>query len=668
MRVSNSIYFILISIFLIYSCKEKPENQTSKNEKISLESKYKDLAEFEWLNNDKNFSDENYQDKFTQHFQQSLKENNYENAAAYLIAYGAAVRRTSAFDSIYVDTTLKFFEENQDKISGEAKSHLCHNLGNQFHNLSKLDQSFYWLNKCLEFETESHTHEQIKGFTHFSIAHNYLRKRELDKTEKHLVNALEIFEKVGDIKNQGTVYLLMHNLYVQNRAYDKAEKILQKAIEIFKKEKNDFLAFSAQISYVHFHIEQGDTLKMIDQIGNLSKHAKTYTDITDYHKGILNQFFTFKHIAQKREDSAAYYLNISKEISNRTGIPDLKMRTFFQEILYSNKFKIPLKNPEEVERFYNEMAQNEEPNTQFMYQMAFALYDFHQKNGNYKKANEYSEFLREDTNKQSKDRLKNQLFEMEIKFETERKEKTILLQDKKLADQNKIIFSLIVISVFIVLIASILFIWNKNKSIIKEKNITENYASQLLQKTEDERKRIASDLHDSVSNELVNLRHTIENSNVQLKDKIDNILEEVRNVSRNISPVLFDKIGLKSSIEQLTERIQNQHDFFISSEIEYNGSLENDKELQLYRIIQEAITNILKHANAIAGKVTITEDSKFVNVEIKDNGKGFDVNKMLEKGNCFGLLNITERTKFLNGTVNFQSNKEGTIIKLSIPK
>lgn len=668
MRLYYSISLILVSLFSLFSCQEKTPNEEFTKKSTSLESIYKDLDEFEWLSDVKNFSEEIYQEKFKQHFNQSLKENNLENAAAYLIAYGAASRRNSAYDSIYVDKTLKFFEENKDQISGEAKSNLCHYLGIQFHSLSKLDKSFYWHQKCLEFEPETNTHKQIQGFTHFSLAQNHLRQRDLDNTEKHLVNALEIFEEVGDIKNQGTVYLLMHNLYVQNRAYENAEKILQKAIDIFKKEKSEFLAFSAQVSYVHFHIEQGDTLKTIDQIDNVSKYSKTYTSMPDYHKGILNQLLAFKFIAQNKADSATHYLEIAQEISNRTGIPDLKMRTFFQEILYANKFKTPLSNPEEVERFYEEMAQDDEPNVQFMYQIAGALYDFHQKMGNYKKANEYSEFLIEDTNRQSKDRLKNQLFEMEIKFETERKEKTILLQEKKLAHTNKFIALLIIAFVFMLLLILLLFIWNKNRNITKQKELAENFSSQLIQKTEDERKRIASDLHDSVSNELVNLRHTIENNNVQLKDKIDVILEEVRNVSRNISPILFDKIGFKASLEQLTERVQNQHDFFISAEIDYHGTLENDKELQLYRIIQEAITNILKHANAVAGKVTITENSKFVNVEIKDNGKGFDVDKMLEKGNCFGLLNITERTKFLNGTVNFQSDNKGTIIKLSIPK
>lgn len=70
----------------------------------------------------------------------------------------------------------------------------------------------------------------------------------------------------------------------------------------------------------------------------------------------------------------------------------------------------------------------------------------------------------------------------------------------------------------------------------------------------------------------------------------------------------------------------------------------------------------------MAGKISIEENDKTINVEIKDNGKGFDVPKMLEKGNCFGLLNISERVKYLNGTVNFQSDSSGTIIKITIPK
>ena len=76
---------------------------------------------------------------------------------------------------------------------------------------------------------------------------------------------------------------------------------------------------------------------------------------------------------------------------------------------------------------------------------------------------------------------------------------------------------------------------------------------------------------------------------------------------------------------------------------------------------------MIKHANAVAGKVTLVEHNGLVNIEIKDHGKGFDVNAVLEKGKCFGLLNITERTKLINGKTNFISNAAGTIINITIP-
>jgi len=67
---------------------------------------------------------------------------------------------------------------------------------------------------------------------------------------------------------------------------------------------------------------------------------------------------------------------------------------------------------------------------------------------------------------------------------------------------------------------------------------------------------------------------------------------------------------LKESLEQFVERIQNTHNFMISSDIDYQKSLSTEKELQVYRIVQEAVTNIIKYANAVAAKLTITENDQ----------------------------------------------------------
>jgi two-component system NarL family sensor kinase len=668
MRRKHLGYLIIISLFLLFSCQENNKNGDLTLKSTSLDSKFIHLPEYKWISDFQNYFDETYSTRFHQRFDQSIQAHKWEDAAGYLIAYGISAKQTQSLDSIFVSKATDFYTNNSDKISNEAKSTLAHYLGAQYKNVLQFEKAKEWFGKSFSIEPETTIIKQSIGLSHLLLGQIYFEQRDLVNAEEQILTSLKIFDEIGDKENQGKGYLLMHALHVRNLAYEKAENYLDQAIDIFEKEKSEFYALTAHIFYVQYHMEKNDSLKAIGQIDKMAKYAKSYEGITDYHKGFLNQFLVFKHISQENEDSATYYLNQSKEIVDKTGIPDLKMRHFFIGISYAMKFHKPIENPEEVEMFYEELSKLESPNLQKRYQLAYALYDYYRGKGDYKKSNEYGGFLIRDAHLQAAEKVKSQLFELETRYETEKKEKTILKQEQKIEQKNKTIIYLILASILIVLVFLLLIIWTKNKVILKEKLLTQNFTAQLLEKTENERKRIASDLHDSVSNELVNLRHVIENSDSNLKMKIDSILEEVRNISRNISPTMFDKVGLKLSVEQLTERIQQQHDFFLSSEITYKGGLSSAKELQLYRIIQEAITNTLKHADAVAGKITIEETDKNIMLEIKDNGKGFDVDKMMEKGNSFGLLNIRERVKYLNGTVDFKSDSSGTIINIVVPK
>ena len=195
-----------------------------------------------------------------------------------------------------------------------------------------------------------------------------------------------------------------------------------------------------------------------------------------------------------------------------------------------------------------------------------------------------------------------------------------------------------------------------------------SFTKQLLEKTEEERKRIASDLHDSINHELLNLKFIFKQDFATVNNKIDSIINDIRAISRNLHPVMFDKIGLEPIIEQLVERIQQQNNFMISTEINYKGSLTSADELQVYRIIQEALTNIIKYAKAHAGKITIEENQSNIFIEIKDNGKGFNVKEALNSGKSFGLHNIIERSRVIGGEAKILSSPEGTIININLRK
>lgn len=254
--------------------------------------------------------------------------------------------------------------------------------------------------------------------------------------------------------------------------------------------------------------------------------------------------------------------------------------------------------------------------------------------------------------------------------------------------ENYALFSCISIFIIVGVIIRFIFssetinrIWKKEKEekielleiekanqLLQDKLNSMNFTKQLLESTEIERKRIATDLHDSISHELLNLKSIFQHDLTTVNAKIDTIINDIRGISRNLHPVMFDKIGLVPNLEQLVERIQNQNNFFISTDILYTGLLNSADELQIYRIVQEALTNIIKYAKAYAAKITILEEDDKILIEIRDNGKGFEVKQALNSGKAFGLHNIIERSRVIGGEAKISSSSSGTIITIKIPK
>ena len=116
----------------------------------------------------------------------------------------------------------------------------------------------------------------------------------------------------------------------------------------------------------------------------------------------------------------------------------------------------------------------------------------------------------------------------------------------------------------------------------------------------------------------------------------------------------------------MVTQVQQRHDFMLSANINYRYPLHTDTELQLFRIIQEAVTNMLKHAHASAGNISINQLHNTVTVIIKDNGQGFDADNEINGKRSFGLLNILERARAINGKVQFVSGVQGTTITIII--
>ncbi|MBC7759733.1 MAG: hypothetical protein H7069_12815 [Phormidesmis sp. FL-bin-119] len=255
-----------------------------------------------------------------------------------------------------------------------------------------------------------------------------------------------------------------------------------------------------------------------------------------------------------------------------------------------------------------------------------------------------------------------------------------------MSDNIFIILFISIIGVFIISISFILlFIRSRNKA-LKDQAIL--YASQLnhqleLTRTvfisqEEERKRIGQDLHDDVGTALSRLRLVIEFSQesksntatfaADCKGIIDHIIDDVRHISHNLSPVGITLYGFSGALEDLCESIQRNSKLAVHFNNEAFDLLEKLNELKtisLYRILEELLNNTIKHADASTAEISFTENQAGLQVSYRDDGKGLDTG-ITKKG--IGIQNIKNRMEVIGAQEMFTTHPEkGFSFTLLIP-
>ena len=224
---------------------------------------------------------------------------------------------------------------------------------------------------------------------------------------------------------------------------------------------------------------------------------------------------------------------------------------------------------------------------------------------------------------------------------------------------------------FYVLISTVIIsilLWMLNQTNIRRR-LQMQFSQGLIQSQEDERKRIARELHDSISQQLTLIKKKAQNTNQEeITTLTHNTLEEVRAISRGLYPPLLKQLGLTESIEQLILDVDEQTNLFVSGDVDPIDAYFNEAQtLNCYRFIQECINNTLKHANAKALSVSVLKFNHSITISIQDNGKGFDASNA-KKQNSLGLKTIYERIRILNGELTIDSKPyKGTTITAKLP-
>jgi len=214
----------------------------------------------------------------------------------------------------------------------------------------------------------------------------------------------------------------------------------------------------------------------------------------------------------------------------------------------------------------------------------------------------------------------------------------------------------------------LILLWLLKQSQLR-KNLQEQFSHDLMRSQEQERTRIAKELHDSVGQQLTLIKKKAQNTEQsEISNMTHNALEEVRSISRGLFPVVLKQLGLTESIEQLVFDLDEETALFFSSEIDnINNLFDEEATLNVYRFIQECLTNIIKHAEASTVSVSIKKQKTRIIVSVKDNGKGFELSNEL-KQHSLGLKTMTERIRILKGIISIESKPdEGTLVVAQIP-
>ena len=260
-------------------------------------------------------------------------------------------------------------------------------------------------------------------------------------------------------------------------------------------------------------------------------------------------------------------------------------------------------------------------------------------------------------------------------------------KDKEIAKQEQI--RNILIGSFLFLLIVLIFLYNRYRLKQKnryqqERNRQQNELFNAIVSTQDqERKRIAQDLHDSLGSvlsaaklKLSALEASQPGFSPEQQETYQSSLEllneavaELRLISHNIMPATLSKLGLVAALQNLIGKISSKSGIQFSFAAHgFDVRLDENTEISIYRIILELINNIVKHAAAKKASVQLVHYPDYINLVIEDNGLGFESAKALREKKGIGLGNILSRVEYLKGSIEIDSSPgKGSTVIIEIP-
>ncbi|MES2810178.1 MAG: tetratricopeptide repeat protein [Bacteroidota bacterium] len=525
--------------------------------------------------------------------------------------------------------------------------------------------------------------KDFKAYIHakINIGRLYADKGENVKALSHYHVAQSNAEKIGDkkllahvFKNIGALYISWKKFEDALSYYDKAEKIAASIGEdelvadcqnnkgtVYEQQKKFDKALVAYKNALEVYTRKNIPAKISMVLSNV---AIVYKLKKDY-KASLQYNLKALALSERNNDRwimAATYQNIGSLYG--------EMGEYDKVIAYCNKsiaLATKIDALEIVETAYETLAVEAAKVGYFK-----DAYDYQKKYMGYK-----DKFINLENTKQ--------LSELNVKYETTKKQKLIQQQQFEIQRRNMTIGVIALVFLAALAIGYQFYTRNKLKQKAELQAATIKHQTTatkaIIEAEENERKRIASDLHDGVgqlfSAVKLNLVGLLDRAKltdpamVSLGDKtlalVDESCKEVRLIAHQMMPGSLLQNGLVTAIQDFVQKIDSYH---LKIEVKANsmqGRLDGNIETVFYRIVQECVNNVIKHSHASQLDITLNRDEEQISATIQDNGRGFNTADR-KHFDGIGIKNIITRAAYLNGTVDISSEEDkGTLTVIRIP-
>lgn len=518
-----------------------------------------------------------------------------------------------AYQRLFMMDSAIFFGTKALKIY-EAKNHVKYaaiiknNIANIYQDLKQYNKA---LNAHFEVAETYKTISDSLGLTYSytNIGNAYLYLKDSAKAIEFYKKGIAIAENNKFKGELGTLYNNIGSIYKGEQKFDESIKSYQKSYSIRKDINDNYGVASALINLGGLHLDTGDLntaeKKLREGLSLAEKVNAKELELTAY--GSLLSYFAFR----KNTDSLLIYQNLYNSL---------------QDSLFGS-------------------------------------------------------------------RITKEVADIQEQYETEKKEKEILEQRTEIAEKqldinrkNTQLLGLGLVAVLLAILGYLLYNQQKlkNHQLKKEAELKEALARiETQNKLQDQRLRISRDLHDNIGSQLTFIISSLENlqfgfkiKDAKLTDKLKGIGAFTRDTIYELRDTIWAMNKSEISIEDLEVRISNfveQANKHITG-IDYKFTLDDNvanaiiftsvKGMNIYRIVQEALNNAIKYADAQTIIVNITQVEKTLSVKILDDGKGFDLEGVVE-GN--GLKNMKKRANEISATLAINSNKTGTTVNLDLP-